>query len=120
MGDRDSELRRGERAGECGVRVSVDEHEVGLLLDDGGLDPGQHARRLLRVAPRARLQAVLGRLEAELVEENLRELVVVVLARVQDDLVRPVSQREREGSGLYELRTVADDGKDLHADRESS
>ena len=63
---------------------------------------------------------MLGRLEAELVEEDLRELVVVVLARVQDDLVRPVSQREREGSRLYELRTVADNGKDLHADRESS
>jgi hypothetical protein len=120
MGDRDAELRRSERAGESGVRVPVDEHEVGLLRDDRGLDPGQHARRLLRVAPGARLQAMLGRLEAELVEENLRELAVVVLARVQEDLVRPVSQRKREGSGLYELRTVADDRKDSHADRESS
>jgi hypothetical protein len=29
-------------------------------------------------------------------------------------------QREREGTGLYELRTVADNGKDSHGDRESS
>jgi hypothetical protein len=120
MGDPDPELRCREGAGECGVRVSVDEHEVGLLRDDSGLDPGQHACRLLRVAPGSRLQAVLGRLESELVEENLRELVIVVLACVQHDLLRPVSQREREGSGLNELRTVADNGKDLHADRESS
>jgi len=62
---------------------------------------------------------VLGRVEAELVEEDLRELVVVVLAGVEDDLVRSVSQREREGSRLYELGAVADDRKDSHSDRES-
>jgi hypothetical protein len=45
--------------------------------------------------------------------------VVVVLAGVEDDLVRPVSQREREGSRLYELGAVADDRKDSHSDRES-
>jgi hypothetical protein len=41
-----------------------------------------------------------------------------VLAGVEDDLVRPVSQREREGSRLYELGAVADDRKDSHSDRE--
>jgi hypothetical protein len=63
---------------------------------------------------------VFGRLEAELVEEDLREIVVVVLPRVQDDLLGPVSHCERKGSRLYELRTVADDGKDSHVDLESS
>jgi hypothetical protein len=42
-----------------------------------------------------------------------------VLARVQDDFLGSVSQREREGSRLYELRAIADNGKDFHLERES-
>jgi hypothetical protein len=43
-----------------------------------------------------------------------------MLTCVQHDLVCPVLQREREGSRLYELRPVSDDGKDSHGDRECS
>jgi hypothetical protein len=38
-----------------------------------------------------------------------------VLPGVQHDLLGPVSKREREGTRLHELRSIADDGKDPHA-----
>jgi hypothetical protein len=72
------------------------------------------------VASRPGFETVLGRLEPELVEEDLRQVVVVMLARVQYDLLRPVLERQRQGSRLYELGAVADDRKDSHVDRECS
>ena len=51
----------------------------------------------------------------ELVEEDLGQFPVVVLPGVDDHLVDPgVAQRERHGTGLDELRTVADDRQNLH------
>jgi hypothetical protein len=53
--------------------------------------------------------------KAELVEEDLRELWVVVLPGVSNDLLDiALAQRDRNGAGLDELRPVADDGQDLH------
>jgi hypothetical protein len=73
------------------------------------------------VRPGAGVEPVVGRLELELGEEDCRELGVVVLARVHDDLLHPaLAQREREWGRLHELRSVADDGKDSHAAGESS
>ena len=53
--------------------------------------------------------------EPELVEEDLRQLGVVVLPRVQEDLLDSgVSKCEREGRRLDELGPVSDDGQDAH------
>jgi len=53
--------------------------------------------------------------EAELVEEHLRELAVVVLPGVDDDLLDPaLAERDRGGPRLHELRPVPDDGDDFH------
>ena len=47
--------------------------------------------------PRTCVQPDRGRVEAEFLEEDLRQLAVVVLARVQDDLLEPsLAQRERD------------------------
>ena len=78
---------------------------------DRASDPRPHRRDVARaqVEPVARLG------EAELVEEDLRELAVVVLAGVDDDLLDPgVAERDRERRRLDELRPVADDGEHLH------
>lgn len=113
--DGDSQLRRRERAGERRVRIAVDEHAVRLLVEHGALDPREHPRRLLRVRPRAGLEPVGGRREPELVEEDLRELPVVVLAGVQHDLVDAcVAQRDGDRPGLDELGAVAHDGEHAH------
>ena len=61
------------------------------------------------------VEPIGGLREAELVEEDLRQLGVVVLARVQDALVDArLAERERQRSRLHELRAVPDDGEDLH------
>ena len=87
VGDGHEQLSRCQSARERRVRVAVDQHGVGLLLDDGRLDPRQHLAGLLAVRPRARLEPVGRRRQLELVEEDGRELGVVVLPRVQHDLV---------------------------------
>ena len=76
--------------------------------------PGQHPGRLLGVAARAGFEPVRGWSKPKLVEEHLRQLPVVVLARVQHHLLRPPGERERDRAGLDELRPVSDDGQDLH------
>ena len=65
---------------------------------------------LLRVGAAAEVEQVLGPRQVELVEEDLGELRVVVLARVDEHLVGRLAQAERDRGGLDELRAVADDG----------
>ena len=61
------------------------------------------------------VEPVRGLGQAELVEEDLGELPVVVLPGVDYRLVDArVAQRNRHGAGLDELRTVADDRQNLH------
>ncbi len=58
---------------------------------------------------------MVGLGQPELVDEHLRELVVPVLARMDDDLLDPRrAQRLGERRGLDELRPVADDRDDFH------
>ena len=112
--DRDAVLGSGERTGERGVRVAVDERQVRLELGQYRLQREQHARGLLGVRARADAQLTIRRGHAELVEEDLGELVVIVLARVHDQLLVLLAQQPRHRGGLYELRAVANDRKDSH------
>jgi hypothetical protein len=66
------------------------------------------------VRSRSDLEPVFGLAQFKLVEEDLRELRVIVLTRVEDNLVDLVSKCEGQGSRLDELRPVSDDGKDFH------
>ena len=117
VADRDAALGGGERTGERRVGVAVDEHHVGLELGQYRLQRSQHPRGLLGVRARAGAQLAIRRGNAELVEEDLRQLVVVVLARVHDQLLVVLAQEPRHRGGLYELRAVADDREDSHGDQ---
>ena len=110
--ERDRRIGCGARAGERRVRVAVDEDEVGRL----GSDPLRD-RRLHRVrVGGVEIEAVARLGEAELVEEDLGHRVEPVLAGVQHDLVDPgLAKGGRQRRRLDELRTVSDDGEDLHA-----
>ncbi len=70
-------------ARECGVRVSVDKDPIGPCVEDGLEDRRQHRVGVGRL----QFERVPGLPELELVEEHPRQLVVVVLARVEHDLV---------------------------------
>jgi hypothetical protein len=53
--------------------------------------------------------------QPELLEEHLGELAVVVLARVDDDLVDTAfAEGDGQRPGLDELRPVSDDGERFH------
>src|SRR5207244_6905753 len=68
---------------------------------------------------RPRLEPVRGLREPELVEEDLRQLPVPVLAGVEHDLVEAaLAERDRERRRFDELRPVPDNGEDLHRRRE--
>ncbi len=101
--------RAGAREGR--VRVAVDEHGIGSLAFRDCKDRGLHRLGIGGV----QIEAVARLAESELVEEDLRELRVVVLSGVDDDFVdSTLAQRHRKRCGLDELRTVPDDGEDLH------
>jgi len=110
------DLRAGgrERAGERRVGVAVDERGVRLDLVDQRLERREHPRRLRRVAAAGDVQLDVRSGEAELLEEDARKRVVVVLAGVDEDLLVAGAQRSGDRGGLHELRPVADDGQDSH------
>ena len=69
----------------------------------------------------AGFEPVARRGQPELLEERGRELGVVKVPGVDDDLVdSPGPEGGRERGGLHEVRPVADDRKDSQAAGESS
>ena len=115
MGDRHARLGRGQAAGQRRVRVPVDEDDVGALRGDERPQRGEHARRLLGVRAAVDAELALGARDAELGDEDRRQLVVVVLAGVHEQLVVLGAQQARDGSRLDELGPVSDDGEDAQA-----
>ena len=65
------------------VRVAEDDGCVRPLPREGGEDARQHRVDVARVS----LQPVGGLRQRELLEEDFRQLAIVVLARVEDDLL---------------------------------
>jgi hypothetical protein len=57
---------------------------------------------------------MLGARQIQLLEEDLRQLVVVVLAGVDEHLGRPLPQPVRDRRRLHELRPVAYDREYTH------
>ena len=111
VGDRDAGPGGRARACERGVRVAVDERPVRLCVGERGGDARRH--RVDVACPG--IEPEVGFAEAELVEEHLRQLAVVVLPGVEDEFVDPgLAQRHRERRRLDELRPVAHNRQDAH------
>ncbi len=103
------------RSGERRVRVPVDEHPVGPLVGDDRLERRLQRRQHLLARQCADAEAVRRLGQPELLEEDVRQLAVVVLAGVHHDLfVTGLTQCFRQRRRLDELRPVADDGQDAH------
>ena len=86
----------------------------GAMRAELRLERGQHPRGLVGVGAVVHAQLAVGRRDAQLVEEDPGQLVVVVLARVDQHLLVFAAQRQRHGGGLHELRPVPDDGGNSH------
>ena len=95
--ERDVCLRRRPRARECRGRVAVDEDEVGLLGADHRLDRGRHHVHVGRV----QVESVARLRQAELLEEDVGELAVVVLTRVHETSSIPVMRKPTESGALF-------------------
>ena len=108
-------VARGARSRERRGRVAEDENPIRTLGLDGFHDPRLHFGEHLGVQKSADPEAVARLRQVQLVEENLGQLGVVVLPRVQRHLVDSArSERDRERRSLDELGSIADDGGDFH------
>jgi hypothetical protein len=104
----DLEPCAGERAGESRVGVAVDEPQVGTHALEHRLQRVHDAADLVRVRSRPDSEVMIGARQAQLAEEHSRQLLVVVLAAVDEHLLVPAPQAPRNRSRLHELRAVAD------------
>ena len=101
VSDRDEQLRGGERGGQRRVHVPGHEHDVRLRLEQHRLEPLHDRGGLLRVRSRADPERVVGVADAELLEEDLGHLAVVVLARVDEhvlELIAPPAAAPRRSA----------------------
>jgi hypothetical protein len=103
VADRDLELRRRERAGERRVHVARHDHEVWLEVDERLLEPFEGACGLEAVRARADAELQVRRRQRQLREEDVVDLGVVVLPRVDEALL--------DDAAALELGV---DGRDLH------
>ena len=99
------QLCRGQRARQRRVDVADDDNGRRLMLEQGRLEPLQHAPGLRAVRPRADGQGDVRPGQAQLPEEDVRHRLVVVLAGM-DDLrveIRHRAQTLEERRDLHEV-----------------
>ncbi|CPU67116.1 Uncharacterised protein [Mycobacteroides abscessus] len=116
--ERDVQLDRRPRGGERRVGVAVREDPVGPVLVEHGVEGAEDRARLHAVAagPDAQVHVRVG--DPEVAEEHVGQHRVVVLTRVDDDVLGSCCRgRLRDRGELDELRTRTDDAEDLHERR---
>jgi hypothetical protein len=91
--DREPEVRGGERARERRVGVAVEQHDVGFQLREQRVQRDHHPPELRAVGAARDLERVVGRRQPKLLEEDRRELRVVMLPGVDQQLNVPLAQR---------------------------
>ena len=109
-------FRGNERDGRRRVDVSSDEDDVGSVLPADLLERRHDPGGLAGVRVGADLEVDVGPRHAELIEEDARHVLVVVLTGV-DEEVRDPSPEDllHDGGHLHEIGPRAHDAQDLHA-----
>ena len=118
----DVQLGGGDRAGQRRVGVAVEQDDVRLLFEQDRFEPGDHDAGLFAMPAAADPQVVRRRRDAQLVEEHLRHVGVIMLAGVHDALDQPHGRLggivrgdgAADGGGLHELRSRTDHGDDAN------
>ena len=107
------ELGGGQRRGQGGIDVAGDQHQVGGVLQQVGLDAGERRGRLLGVGARADAEVGIRLAHLEALDESPGERLVVVLARMQEPDRDPVGliQRGDHRSRLDEVGPRPHDGE---------
>jgi hypothetical protein len=118
VADREQKLACGQRGGHGRVHVARHEHDVRLGLQQDRLEPLHDRGRLLRVRPGPDAERIFRLPHAELLDEDLGHLAVVVLAGVDEDvfeLVATPAELSRDRCDLHHVRPRADHGQDFSA-----
>ena len=114
--DSDAELRAHERARERRVNVSNDERPIGFFFQHDRLEALHHGCRLRGVRARADAEIHVRLRQAEIVEEGVGHLRVVVLPRMNDER-RKLSLAPLHGfdnrRDLHKVGARADDVNDF-------
>ena len=118
--DGNSELGTDQRRGDRRVHVAIDEDEIGLALEQDGLECQHDGGGLLGVGAGTDFQVVVGLRHFQLLEKYVRHGGVVVLPGVDQSLPHSGMRRQRaqDGSGFHEIRPGADDVKNVHMNRQ--
>ncbi len=116
VGDGDERLRRDERACQGRVHVPDDDDEIGTLARDDRFERDHDPRGLLRVGSGADAEMNIGLGKLEIVEEDPRHVLVVVLPRMDQRAFEAAALPELadERRRLHEIRAGADDDGRLH------
>ena len=115
MDHRNARLGARQCAGERRVGVAIDEHDVGSLVLHHRLELCEHRAGLRAVRSAADVQMMIRRGDAELLEEDVRHPVIVVLAGVHQHFREAAAQRRAERRRFDELRARSEDGQEFHA-----
>lgn len=115
----DVQLGGGQRAGQGGIGVAIDQHGIGALVLQHFFDLDQHAPGHGAVAAAVNVQKVVGLFHAQLGKEDVGHVGVKVLAGVHQHFLQASGLRhsERNHAGLDELWARAQDGDDFHDSR---
>ncbi len=110
----DAHLRGRERACKRRVCVAEDDDPVRSFGLEDGLDAFEDLGCLPRVRAGANAELVVGGWQVQLLEEDVGQHAIVVLAGVDQHLLVLLTQGLAERGGLDELGPGADDRHDLH------
>src|SRR2546426_991488 len=102
------------RSRERRVRVPVHEDEIGLLPIEDVLETVHHLRRLAGVTGASDSEVVVRSRHVEDLEEHVGHVLVIVLARVDQNLLVVLADLPAHRRGFNELRACADDARDFH------
>ena len=106
----DPRLRAHDRRGHRAVHVAHDQHRARPHGTEESFQPHHHCAGLLRVRARADSQIDRGSRHTEILEEDLRHRLVVVLPRVYNGVRDPRSlERGMDRRRLHEIRPRPDD-----------
>lgn len=113
---RDVQLGGGQRACQGGVGVAIDQHHIGLFLQQHFFNGFQHAPGHRAMGAAMDVQKIIGLVHAQLGKKHVGHVGVKVLAGVHQHLsqTRCCGNGVANHAGLDELWAGAQDGEDFH------
>ena len=115
VGHGDVQLAGGQRAGQRGVRVAVHQKDIRLFALDDLLHADQHFACLPAVRAGAHAELIGGAGNAQLLEENIGHILIIVLAGVHDELLAQRLEGSADDGSLDKLRACAHNCENLQA-----